>query len=73
MIIEQIILNEWKLLRDHGDVSDIQRETKISRVTIQKALEGEADLDVFEAINKYYSAKKERIEKSNSSLLNNIA
>lgn len=55
---------KWDSLRGHGDNLAIKRMTKISHVTIDKALnDGLATMKTIKAINKYYKKKEEEIER----------
>jgi hypothetical protein len=62
MIVDKEVYNEWKILKDHGDIKRIADESGITNETIGNALkEGECSEDTYAAIAKYYSEKKERI------------
>lgn len=57
------ILSAWKLQREHGDVEQIHKATKISRITITGALNtGNMSKSTFESIKDFF--KKKRTEKS---------
>lgn len=52
------VMNEWKNRKKRGDISAIHQATGMSRVTINKALNGRASAEVILKISEYYSSKE---------------
>jgi hypothetical protein len=61
MKINEEIMKQWSELRSHGDVKTLSRLAKVSRVTIYKALQGEASYKLIKIINNYYKQKKQTL------------
>jgi hypothetical protein len=47
-------INQWRLKFRHGDISTIATESGLSRSTIVKAFNGNAQQDLITYINNYY-------------------
>lgn len=66
MKVKKVIMNNWKILKDHGDIDKIvessiseKKPKGISRVTIGHALKtGFMSETTYEVINKFYSARQ---------------
>lgn len=64
MIVNNEILTNWKLLREHGDVERMHEESKLNRITIATALRtGNMSDKTFQVIKKFYSDKRKAYKK----------
>lgn len=64
MQIDQSIIDQWKSLRDRGDLKKLADITGVSFQTLIKAFnEAQCTEETFIAISKFYEERRERVQK----------